>query len=114
MARSSFNQQNLAASTKTANILAGDINEFVEEDSRVTIYASPNAAGVRLSAFADSDVLIDDKELVSIRATSQLVIPDDIVDQFDVAAGSRLSLTLRETAAVATTDVVLAVDVQPL
>lgn len=112
MARSMFNQVNLTASTKTANILSGDINEFVTEDSLVTIYAISSAVGIRLSMLADSDVLVDDKEIVTIGTS--LIIPDNMVDTFPVAAGTRLALFLRETAAVATTDVLLAVDVQPL
>lgn len=112
MPRSMFNQANLTASTRTANILAGDINEFVEEDSQVNIYAISSAANVRMTAFADSDILIDDKEIVGIGTS--LLIPDHLIDSFPVAAGSRLAIFLRETGAVATTDVLLAVDVQPL
>ena len=110
--RSNFNQANLAASTKTANILAGDINEFVTQPSIVTIYAISSAIGVRMNLLASSDVAIDDKEILPIGTS--LLVPDHLIDQIAVSAGTRLSLTLRETAASATTDVLLAVDVQPL
>ena len=110
MPTSSFNQPNLTASTKTANILSGDINEFVTEDSTVRIYAVSSATGVRISVLADSDVIVDDKEIVPIGTT--LLTPDHILDEFDVAAGTRLAIFLRETAAVATTDVLLRVEIE--
>jgi hypothetical protein len=109
--RSSFNQANLAASTKTANILSGDINEFVTQRSMVTIYAISSAGGIRMTVLASSDVAVDDKEVLPIGTS--LLVPDHLIDSFAVAPGTRLALTLRETAAVATTDVLIAVDIQP-
>lgn len=109
--RSNFNQANLAASTKTANILAGDINEFIAQRSMVTIYAVSSATGIRMTVLASSDVVVDDKEILPIGTS--LLVPDHLIDSFAVGPGTRLLLTLRETAAVATTDVLIAVDVQP-
>jgi len=106
-----FNQANLSASTKTANLLAGDINEFVTQRSAVTIYAVSSAAGVRLTQLADKDVAVDDKEIVAIGTT--LDLSQHMVDSFAVYPGTRLALTLRETAAAATTDVLIAVEVTP-
>jgi len=107
-----FYNVNLAASTKTANVLSGDVNEFVPYDAQVTVYAVTSAIGVRLSMFADADLLIDDKEIPYIGAT--LDTSAHFVDQFAVEGGTRLALFLRETAASATTDVYTAVDVQPI
>jgi hypothetical protein len=112
MSYSSFNQANLSASTKTSNILSGDINEFVGQPSRVNIYAVSSAGGVRLNMLADSDVAIDDKEIVSIGTS--LDKSQHLLDSFAVFAGTRLALTLRETAAAATTDVLIGVEVLPL
>lgn len=109
--RSSFNQANLAASTKTANILSGDINEFVTQRSMVTVYAISSASGIRMNVLASADVVVDDKEILPIGTS--LIIPDNLIDSFAVAAGTRLAITLRETAGASTTDVLLAVDVQP-
>ena len=110
--KSMFNQANLAASTKTANILSGDINEFVPTRAMVSIYAVSSASGVRLNMIASSDVAIDDKEILAIGTS--LLVPDHLVDQFIVERGTRLSLTLRETAAVATTDVLVSVEITPV
>ena len=109
MVRSQFNQANLTASTKTANIMAGDVNEFVTEQSEVTIYAISSASGVRISVFADGDLIVDDKELLTIGTS--LIIPDNMLTSFSVDAGTRLAIYLRETAGASTTDVLLAVDV---
>lgn len=110
--RSEFPNTNLAASTKTANLLAGDINEFVAVPSMVTIYAISSATGVRMTVLASSDVVVDDKEITAIGTS--LIVPDNLRTSFAVGAGTRLACFLRETAAVATTDVPLAVDVDPL
>lgn len=103
---------NLTASTKTSNIYAGDVNEFVSQDSQVNIYAVSSAIGVNLTVYADSDIAIDDKEITAIGTT--LDKSAHLMDSFTVFAGTRLSLFLRETAAAATTDVYTAIEVIPL
>lgn len=110
--RSEFPNTNLAASTKTANILAGDINEFVDVPSQVTIYAISSAVGVRLTVMASKDIVVDDKEITAIGTS--LIVPDHLRTSFQVGGRTRLAIFLRETAAVATTDVPLAVEVTPL
>lgn len=112
MPKSTFYNANLAASTKTANILSGDVNEFVPYDAVVRITSVSSAIGVRLSVFADSDLLVDDKEIPFIGTT--LVDKDHVIDEFMVEAGTRLAVFYRETAAAATTDVYLGVEIQPM
>ncbi len=112
MPTSMFEQANLAASTKTANILAGDINEFVSFPALVEIYAISSASNVNITMLADSDVLIDDKEIIALGTT--LNTSDHMVDSFEVNAGTRLAFFLRETGASATTDVLARIDVTPL
>lgn len=102
---------NLAASTKSANIFAGDTIEFVPYDAIVRITAVSSAAGIRLTAYADTDVLMDDKEIPFIGTT--LIDKDHVIGEFSVEAGTRLSVFLRETAAVATTDIYVALEVIP-
>ncbi len=114
MPRSMFYHLNLAASTKTANLLAGDVNEFVPYDALVTVYGTMIATGIAISVFADSDLLVDDKQIVAIKTSVLLDTNSDVIDQFEVEAGTRLALYLRETAGVATTDGATAIDIQPL
>lgn len=103
---------NLAASTKTANILAGDVNEFVPYDAIVRITHVSSAIGIKTSVFADSDLLVDDKEIPFIGTS--LIDKDHVIDEFEVSAGTRLAIFLRETAAAATTDVYTGVEVTPI
>ncbi len=76
------------------------------------MYAVSAELGTRISFFADSDLLIDDKVIPYLGTT--LDTSAHYVDQFQVAAGTRLALFLRETAASATNDVYTAVDIQPI
>lgn len=112
MPSSMFYNANLAASTKTANILAGDINEFIAQDSIVTIYNVSSAIGVNVTVLADADVAVNDKEIPFIGTT--LVQKDHALDSFAVAAGTRMAVFLRETAAAATTDVYTKIEVTPI
>lgn len=102
---------NLSASTKTANILQGDVNEFVPYDAIVRITSVSSAIGIKMSVFADSDLLVDDKEIPFIGTS--LIDKDHVIDEFEVEAGTRLAIFLRETAAAATTDVYVGVEVTP-
>lgn len=112
MPRSVIYNANLTASTKTANILSGDINEFVPYRARVTIFQVSSATGVRANILADTDIVCEDKEIPYIGTS--LDTSAHFMDQFVVAPGTRLSITLRETAAAGTTDVYTAVDIQPV
>lgn len=107
-----INTINATASVKTANLLAGDINEFIPTDSIVTVSAVASAIAINLTILADSDVAVDDKEIINIGTT--LNASDHVIDTFAVAGGTRLALFLRETAAVGTVDILTKVEVQPL
>lgn len=103
---------NLTASVKTANRLQGDVNEFIPYDAIVRITAVSSAIGIRMSVFADSDLLVDDKEIPFIGTS--LIDKDHVIDEFQVEAGTRLAIFLRETAAAGTTDVYTGVEVTPV
>lgn len=112
MPTSTFESPNLTASVRTANILAGDINEFVTQDSVINLYCISSAGNIHTTMFADSDVTIDNKEIVAIGTS--LLTPDHLVDSFEVTAGTRLALFYDERGAVSTTDVLTKVEVLPL
>jgi hypothetical protein len=111
MPKSVLYNANLAASTKTANIFAGDVNEFIPYDAVVRITSVSSAIGVRMSVFADSDLLVDDKEIPFIGTS--LIDKDHVIDEFEVEAGTRIAIFLRETAAAGTTDVYTGLEVTP-
>lgn len=110
--RSSINQLNLTANTRSSNLLAGNINEFIPQKSVVTFYLKSSATGIKATILASSDVSSDSVEINSIGTS--LAIPDDLFDSFVVGPGTRLALFLQETAGVSTTDIIGAVDVQPM
>jgi len=109
MVRSQVYSANLAALSKSANLLSGDVNEFITSEADVTFYVVSSAVGVRITIYADSDIIIDDKEILTIGTT--IDTSAHLLCQFTCEPGTRLSYTLRETANVATTDVSVAVDV---
>lgn len=111
MARVFLTNDNLSASTKTSNLLAGNIFEFTPLDavSTITFYGVSSASGVNITIQADSDIIVDDQNLSFIGTT--VVIPDHLITSFDVNPGTRLVVTLRETAGTATTDTRLVVDI---
>ena len=110
--KTTINSVNLAANTRSSNILAGNINEFVTVRSRVSIAQVSSASGVRVTFIGGSDIGIDDAEILGIGTT--LLYPDHLIDTYLVEAGTRMLITLRETAGVATTDVLTSIDVQPV
>jgi len=112
MPYSSFESANVTASARSANILSGDINEFVPYAATVNIYAVSSAANVNITVLADSDVAIDDKEIVAIGTT--LDKSQHLLDSFMVGPGTRLAFFLRETAGTATTDVLSGVEIVPM
>jgi len=112
MPKSVIYTANPAALSKSANLLAGDVNEFVPYDAEVKLRAVSSAIGMKLSVFADSDLIVDDKEIPYIGTS--LIDKDHVVDSFIVEAGTRLAVTGRETANVATTDYYVSVEITPL
>lgn len=103
---------NQAALSKTANLLSGDTNEFIPYDAVVRLTSVTSAVGINLTMFADTDLLVDDKPIPFVGTS--LVDKDHVIDEFEVSAGTRLSIFARETANVATTDHYVAVEITPI
>lgn len=112
MPYSTNNQVNLGANAKSANLLSGDINEFVPVDSQVNIYAVSSAVGTNITVLADSDVAVDDQEILPVGTT--LNKSDHLLDSFAVGGGTRLAIFLRDTSGAATNDILTGVEVLPL
>ena len=106
------NSANLAASTKTANLLASTDLFQLAEDSEVSVYAVSSAGGVNIEFGVGSEKAITDREIIFIGTS--LSVMDHLIATFEAAAGSNLSLFFRETAAAATTDVLWKVETTPL
>jgi hypothetical protein len=99
---------NRTALSKSANLFAGDVNEFVASPTNLTIYSVASAIGMRMTVFVDSDIVVDDKEIPFIGTT--LVKKDHYMDTIPIDGG-RISVFLRETANVATTDTYVGIEV---
>jgi len=112
MSYSTNNEVDLAANATTANLLSGDINEFVTVPSQVNLFAVASVAGINVTMLADSDVAVDDQEILAIGTS--LDKSQHLVDSFLVAAGTRLTLRLRNTTVTATIDILTGIEVNPL
>jgi len=109
--RSTFNSANLSANSRSANVLQGNINEFIPTRAQVTFFLKSSASGIKATILASSDVAVDNAEIVAIGTT--LTMADDGFETITVGPGTRLALFLQETAGSSTTDVIGAIDVQP-
>jgi len=110
-----LNQANLTASTKTTNLLANtELANVPIGDSdvyEINVYAVSSAGGVNLTLQSAEQTLINDKEIVAIGTTLNTL--DHSIGSFYAIGGAPLQLTLRETAAVGTTDVLLRIEAEP-
>ncbi len=113
MAKFSTNIANITALFKSASVLAGDVAcEIINYPAHVKLNAVSSASGVKITMFADTDLLIDDKEVLLIGTSMNEL--DATFAEFDIEAGTKLALIYRETANVATTDLLLTLEVTPL
>ncbi len=85
----------VAANTTTANLLAGDKDEFVEEASIVSLAAFGSAAGLRATLIVGSEVVVDDQELGV--GTTLPKVPEDVMAQGGAYPQDRITLRLRNT-----------------
>lgn len=103
---------NLAASTKTGNLLANTDLAFAPADGIITVYGVSSAAGVNIEMGVANDKVLSDREILFIGTT--IDVSAHQLASFGVAGGSPLSLFLRETAAAATTDVIQIIEFEEL
>lgn len=89
----------VAANAVSANVLAGQLYEFVENGSSVTVSVTGSATGLRTS-FICGIPLIND-QAINLQNRFPLV-PDDIIHGGQVIGG-RMVLTFRNTTAGALT-----------
>lgn len=102
---------NLAANG-TAYPLQGNQYEYLPFNAAVEFAIVANATGILATVYSGSDVL-QQAGAVTVKSTSP-VYPDDFLLTDAAAAGERISVELRETAGVATTDIETVVKITPL
>jgi len=112
MAKFTTSISNIAALFKSTSVLAGDVAcEIINYDAHVKVNAVSSASGIKLTMFADTDLIIDDKEITNIGTSMNEL--DSTFAEFDIEAGTKLALLYRETANVATSDIILSVEITP-
>lgn len=85
----------VAANSVSPNVLAGEQFEFLPANAQVTFSTTGSATGLRTSLLAGGVSLINDQ---AIGLQNRFpVIPDDVLSQEVVPAGSRLLCTFRNT-----------------
>lgn len=112
MPKATIYTANQTALSKTANLFSGNNIEFVPYNANIRITAVSSAIGIKLSIFADQDLIQDDVELPFIGTT--LIDKDHVIDEFEVDAGTRLAVFARETANVGTSDHYVSIEVTPV
>ena len=90
-------RRTVAANATVDNVLAGKLDEFLRENSIVTLYAAAEAVGVNLSLLVGNEVAFDDQEIGNKAAGVALVVPDDFLVTAGGLAGDRMVLRLRNT-----------------
>jgi len=94
-------RQSVAANTTIANVIAGKLAEFLEEHSRVALYATGSAVGLNYSLLIGGEAVVDDQEVSS--ANRFPVVPDDFVAEGGGLVGNRIIVRVRNTTAAAIT-----------
>ncbi len=85
----------VGANAVSANVLAGQLFEFLPQNAQVVLSVTGSAAGLNTTLLAGGVTLINDQAISS--ANRFPVIPDDILTQEVIPAGARLLLTFRNT-----------------
>ena len=91
----------VAADATSANLLAGDINEFLGRNSVVSLFCTGSAVGLRAQLLIGAAVVIDDQAISD--ANRFPITPDDFLSRGGGTPGDRLTLRFRNTTAGALT-----------
>lgn len=92
-------RQSVAANATVQNVFAGNLNEFLQANSLVNLYASAAAVGLNLTLIVGDEIFLDDQE-VSAQNRMPLV-PDDLVVQAAGFQGDRVIVRYRNTTGAA-------------
>jgi len=94
-------RRSVAANSTVDNVLSGKIDEFLRENSIVTLYAAAEAGGGNVSLLVGNEVAFDDQEIANRAAGAAITIPDDFIVTAGGLSGDRMVLRLRNTTGAA-------------
>lgn len=89
-------------------------SRFIGRPSKVTFACVASAVGIELEVRSGERTVVPRSTLEAGGTTGVYPNLDQKAVSFFAAAGEKLKFQIRETAAVATTDIMLAIDVEPL
>ena len=93
--------ESVAANAVSANVLAGELYEFLSAQAQVILSTTGSAIGLNVTLLAGGVTLINDQPIGLQNRFP--IIPDDILTQEIIPAGARLLLTFRNTTGAALT-----------
>lgn len=93
--------ESVAANAVSANVLAGELYEFLSAQAQVILSVTGSAIGLNVTLLAGGVTLINDQPIGLQNRFP--IIPDDILTQEVIPAGARLLLTFRNTTGAALT-----------
>lgn len=85
----------VAANSVSANVLAGQLYEFLPADAQIVLSVNGAAAGLNTTFLVAGQALVNDQNINTQNRFP--IIPDDILTQEQGPAGARLILTIRNT-----------------
>lgn len=94
-------ETSVAANSTSANVLAGLIEEFLENNSQVALYCTASQVDLDVTMIVGGEVAIDASEINT--QNRQPVVPDDFLSMFGGFAGDRVILRAANRAGTATT-----------
>lgn len=89
----------VAATSTSANLLAGKNMEFIPEPSVITIGICAAAVGVFATVVIGTEVVVDDQEVSA--AAHMPIFPDDVLAEGGAFAGDRITVRLRNSTGAA-------------
>lgn len=91
------NETSIAANATSANLLAGDINEFLGRAAVISLFCTGAALGLTAQLLIGQDVAIDDQPISD--ANRFPITPDDFLSRGGGLPGDRLTLRFRNSTA---------------
>lgn len=92
-------ETSIAANTTSANLLAGDINEFLGRAAVVSLFCTGAAVGLRAQLLIGADVTVDDQPISDANRFPET--PQDFLTRGGGLPGDRLTLRFRNTTGAA-------------
>lgn len=92
-------QDSIAANTRSANILDGELFEFVPRPSAISLYVAAAATGIEIDFSVGGETIV---QAARAPGTNRFPVrPDDAITAHGALAGERLFLTFNNTTGAA-------------